>query len=136
MKDGDYMEKNVTNGTQKINKEKAQSQPEWDREEQVLLANEYFLYKNNVSGIQESNEFISKFLRKRGEKLGVCVGEKYRNITGIQSQRENLSHFDPDHKGDLTGHESKWMKKIMMEYLKDPERIKREAYETLKKYSI
>ena len=121
---------------QQINEDRAQSQPGWAREEQVLLIVEYFLYKNNASRIQESNEFISKFLRKRGEKLGVCVGEKYRNIEGIQRQKENLSHFDPDYKGTLTGHESTWMEKIMMEYLENPEMIKYEAYETLKKYSI
>ncbi len=124
MKEVDYMEANVTNGTQKIKKEKAQSQPEWDREEQVLLANEYFLRKNNELEIKKSNEFISKFLRMRGDKLGVHVGETYRNIEGIQRQRENLRHFDPDYKGDLTGHESTWMKKIMMEYLENPDKIK------------
>lgn len=116
------------------NIEKAQSQPGWDHEEQALLVVEYFLYKNSKSGIEKSNEFISKLLRLRGEKLGICVGEKYRNIRGIQTQRENLSHFDPEYKGTLTGHESKWMEAIMVEYLQNPDLIKREAYEMLKKY--
>lgn len=118
------------------NIEKAQLQPGWDHEEQALLVVEYFLYKNSKSGIEKSNEFISKLLRLRGEKLGLCVGEKYRNIRGIQIQRENLSHFDPEYKGQLTGHESKWMEAIMTEYLQNPEMIKHEAYEMLKKYCI
>lgn len=62
--------------------------------------------------------------------------KKYRNIRGIQTQRENLSHFDPEYNGRLTGHESKWMESIMSEYLQNPDLIKREAYEMLKKYLI
>lgn len=116
------------------NVDKAQSQPSWDHEEQALLVVEYFLYKNATSEIGKSNEFISKLLRLRGEKLGICVGEKYRNIRGIQNQRENLSHYDPEYKGQLTGHESRWMEAIMKEYLQNPDVIKREVYEMLKKF--
>ena len=112
--------------------EKAQLQPEWDYEEQALLVVEYFLYKNSKVEIEKSNEFISKILRIRGEILGVNVGEKYRNLRGIQMQRENLSHFDPEYKGKLTGHESKWMEAIMDKYLHNPESVKRQAYEILK----
>ena len=118
------------------NMDKAQSQPGWDHEEQALLVVEYFLYKNSKADTEKSNEFICKLLRLRGKKLGIYVGEKYRNIRGIQTQCENLSHFDPDYKGNLTGHESKWMGLIMAEYLQYPDMIKREAYEMLKKYCI
>lgn len=118
------------------NVEQAQSQPRWEHEEQALLVVEYFLYKNSEIEIEKSNEFISKLLRLRGMKLGIGVGEKYRNIRGIQTQRENLSHFDPEYNGRLTGHESKWMESIMSEYLQNPDLIKREAYEMLKKYLI
>lgn len=118
------------------NVEQAQSQPRWEHEEQALLVVEYFLYKNSENEIEKSNEFISKLLRLRGMKLGICVGEKYRNIRGIQTQRENLSHFDPEYNGRLTGHESKWMESIMFEYLQNPEMIKSEAYEMLRKYCI
>ena len=47
-------------------------------------------------------------------------------------QRENLTHFDPEYKGKLTGHESKWMEAIMDKYLHNPESVKRQAYEILK----
>lgn len=116
--------------------EKAQTQPEWDHEEQALLVVEYFLYKNSYAEIEKSNEFISRLLRIRGKRLGINIGEKYRNIRGIQAQRENLSHLDPEYKGKLTGHESKWMKAIMNEYLQNPDLIKLEVYEMLKQYLI
>lgn len=116
--------------------EKAQTQPGWDHEEQALLVVEYFLYKNSKTGIEKSNEFISKLLRIRGKKLGISIGDKYRNIRGIQTQRENLSHYDSEYKGQLTGHESKWMETIMIEYLQNPDLIKREVYEMMKKYLI
>lgn len=116
------------------NFEKPQSQPGWDREEQVLLIVEYFLYKKSPQDIKKSDVFVSELLRKRGKRLGYHVGEKYRNIRGIQAQKENLSHFDPDYKGQITGHESKWMKEMMNEYLTNSDVIKQEAYEMIKKY--
>ena len=97
---------------------------------------QYFLYKNSYAEIEKSNEFISRLLRIRGKRLGINIGEKYRNIRGIQAQRENLSHLDPEYKGKLTGHESKWMKAIMNEYLQNPDLIKLEVYEMLKQYLI
>lgn len=116
--------------------ETAQGQPEWDHEEMALLIVEYFYYKNSASGIKKSNQFVSAILRKRGKRLGIKVGEKYRNLRGIECQRENLSHFDPESNIAPTGHESRWMIDIMDEYLKNPEAIKREAYELIKKYAV
>lgn len=116
--------------------DKPQNQPGWEHEEMALLVVEYFYYKNSPSGIKKSNQFISDLLRKRGAKLGINVGEKYRNLHGIESQRINLSHFDPESNIPPTGHESKWMKDIMEEYLANPEVIRREAYEMIKKYSM
>lgn len=115
--------------------EKPQTQPRWAYEEQVLLVAEYFKYKNSSDAeIEKSNQFVSDVLRKRGEKLGLCIGDKFRNARGIQLQRENLSHFDPEYTGDITGHESKWMREIIEEYMKNPEEVKREAYNVVQKY--
>ena len=119
---------------EKGKKETPQAQPKWEREEQVLLVVEYFASKDDRLLIAKSDVFLSEFLRMRAQKLGRVVGEKYRNVCGIQSQRENLSHFDPDNKGEKTGHESIWMEKIVTEYLGKTTEILAEAYEILKKY--
>ncbi len=117
-------------------RERPQSQPEWEREEQVLLVVEYFLCGNKTDELNASNRFISELLRRRGKQLGKHVGEKYRNVRGIQAQRENLSHFDPLSDKIITGHESKWMREIIKEYVANPELIRMEAYKMIKRYSI
>jgi hypothetical protein len=116
--------------------DRPQAQPAWEHEEMALLVVEYFYYKDSKAETEKSNRFISEILRRRGKKLGIVVGEKYRNYKGIESQRNNLSHFDPEYTGELTGHESKWMKEIVQEYIDNPESIQREAYELIKKYMI
>lgn len=116
------------------NIEKPQAQPEWEHEEMALLVVEYFYYKNSKDEIEKSNRFISTILRRRGSKLGVNMGEMYRNYKGIESQRNNLSHFDPEYQGKITGHESSWMKSIVQEYIDNPDAIHKEAYELIKKY--
>ncbi len=114
--------------------ESAQSQPRWEREEQVLLVVEYFACKEDRYLVAKSDVFLSEFLRFRAKTLGRNIGEKFRNVHGIQSQRENIRHCDPSNKSELTGHESVWMQKIVNEYLKDPKSLIFEAYEITKKY--
>lgn len=80
---------------EQIKKETPQSQPKWEREEQVLLVVEYFANKDDQYLIAKSDIFLSNFLRFRALSLGREIGEKFRNVYGIQSQRENLSHCDP-----------------------------------------
>ncbi len=115
-------------------KDTPQSQPGWEREEQVLLVVEYFKCKGDRYLIAKSDAFLSDFLRLRAVALGREIGEKYRNVYGVQAQRENLKHFDPENPNEVTGHESRWMRKIVNEYLKNPMEIIYEAYEILKKY--
>ena len=115
-------------------KDLAQSQQRWDREEQVLLVVEFFNSKYDELSVAKSDVFLSSFLRKRAQMLGYEIGDKYRNEWGVHSQRENLSHFDPEGKCKITGHESVWMEKIVKEYLNDSEKIILEAYDVLKKY--
>lgn len=117
-----------------VEKETPQSQPGWEREEQVLLVVEYFANKGDSCSIAKSNVFLSEFLRFRATFLGRSIGEKFRNIYGIQSQRENLSHCDASSESELSGHESVWMHRIMNEYKKNPQSLILEAYEILKKY--
>lgn len=118
----------------KEEKDTPQAQPRWEREEQILLVVEYFLNKEDRLYEARSDVFLSEFLKMRAKKLGYEVGEKYRNLWGIQSQRENLRHFDPDSKSKVTGHESIWMEKVVREYLNDPQGCMIEAYEIIKKY--
>lgn len=120
---------------EKAEKDTPQAQPRWEREEQILLVVEYFLNKEDRLYEARSDVFLSEFLKMRAKKLGYEVGEKYRNVWGIQSQRENLRHFDPCFKGKKTGHESVWMEKIMTEYLLNPYQFMVEAYQIIKKYS-
>ena len=115
-------------------KDTPQSQPKWEREEQVLLVVEYFACKDDRYLIAKSDVFLSEFLRLRAIKLGREIGDKFRNVYGIQSQRENLRHCDSSNESELTGHESVWMQKIINEYLSDPQSMIYEAYEILKKY--
>ena len=114
--------------------ETAQSQPRWEREEQVLLVVEYFACKEDKNLASKSDVFLSEFLRFRAKALGRDIGDKFRNVYGIRSQRENIRHCDPSNKTELTGHESVWMQKIVNEYLKDPQGLILEAYEIVKKY--
>lgn len=113
---------------------KPQSQPRWEREEQVLLVVEYFSCNEDKLLIAKSCLFLSEFLRKRAELLGYEISEKYRNEYGIKKQMENLSHCNPQTGSNINGHESAWMYKIINEYLTDPQAIIYEAYEILKKY--
>ena len=117
-----------------IKKDTPQSQPKWEREEQVLLVVEYFACKNDRYLMAKSDAFLSEFLRFRAVTLGREIGDRFRNVYGIQSQRENLRHCDPSIESELSGHESVWMQKIINEYLANPEEMIMEAYEILKKY--
>lgn len=113
-----------------------QNQPRWEREEQVLLVVEYYLNRENQHLLDKSSLFISKVLRHRGEVLKLNITEKYRNVYGVQLQMENLKHFDADYEGELSGHESSWMSKIVNEYNANPLAMTIEAYEVIKKYAV
>lgn len=115
-------------------KDSPRSQTRWEREEQVLLVVEYFSYKNDPYLAVQSDVFLSEFLKHRASCLGLEFGEKFRNVHGIQSQRENMSHCDPESDHGLSGHESVWMYKIVNEYLLNPQEMVFETYEIIKKY--
>lgn len=113
-------------------KDKPQSQPRWDREEQVLLVVEYFSSKDDKYLMAKSCLFLSEFLRSRAKKQGHEISEKYRNQYGIEKQMQNLSHCVPQAGLKINGHESAWMYKIVNEYLTEPQVLVHEAYEILK----
>ena len=115
-------------------KDTPQSQPCWDREEQVLLVVEYYTNKDDAERLKQSCIFLSNVLRKRAEILGIDIGEKYRNKNGVERQMENLRHCDPANDVGMNGHESKWMTDIINEYNDNPNKILAEAYRILRKY--
>ena len=115
-------------------KVKPQSQPRWEREEQVLLVVEYFSCKDDNHLMAKSCLFLSEFLRVRAKKLGKDISPNYRNLYGIEKQMQNLAHCNPQTESKANGHESAWMYKIVNEYLADPQKILYEAYEIIKKY--
>lgn len=117
---------------------KPQSQRKWVREEMVLLVAEYFRTKNlSNQEKKESIQMISRVLRQRAINNGERISETFRNINGIQMQTACIMKYDPElmrttENAGLSGG-SRLMVDIVKEYIKDPDKIKAEAYDTVTK---
>lgn len=112
------------------------SNRKWDREEVVILVEEYFRMKGQPEElIIKGQEKISSFLRKREEVLtGEPVNETFRDYAGIHMQSGRIRCLDPetDYKG-MQG--TKLQTQIVKEYLENPIAITREALEIYKQYA-
>ena len=111
-------------------------QRKWDREEVVVLVTEYFRTKNFSSEEIEKNQHrISNFLRKREEILTETpISDLFRNYAGIHMQSGRIRCLDPEtHYSGMKG--TKLQKEIVQEYLKNPEKIIKEAELVYKKYN-
>lgn len=110
-------------------------QREWQREEVVILVTEYFRTKNLSSDeISKSHETISRFLRQREEIItGKPVSNVFRNYAGVHMQSGRLRCLDPDtNYSGMQG--TKLQKKVVQEYLTNPQKIIAEANVIYKRY--
>lgn len=116
-------------------KDKVQSQRRWVREEVCLLVAEYF-HTRSLSNeeIQKSIEMVSEVLRNREKVLtSQKISDTFRNVNGIKMQFSRIRCIDPDTSfAGMQG--TKLQKEIVNEYLCNPEKIKAEANQTVKKY--
>ena len=101
----------------------------------------YFLYLNILEQkkvcpniIDENYRRISSILRNREIKItGEPVADIFRNYSGIKMQSGRIRCLDPDTDfNGMTG--TKLQKEIVEEYLDNPEKIKQEAKEIIRKY--
>lgn len=109
--------------------------PKWDREEVVLLIVEYFRTKNlSVSDILQSQEMISKVLKKRYEKItGIKPDELFRNLNGIILQSGRIRCLDPD--TEYTGMiPTRLQRQVYKEYVDNPSKLISEAYSIITRY--
>lgn len=110
-------------------------QRNWDREEVVVLVEEYFRTKQMLPEIIDENYHrISSILRIREMKItGEPVSDIFRNYSGIRMQSGRIRCLDPDTEYDgMTG--TKLQKEIVEEYLENPEKIKLEAASIISRY--
>lgn len=112
-------------------------QPQWEREEVVLLVSEYFRTRNFLIEQERSVELVSKILRQRAKRLGRAIDERYRNITGIKMKFANIQALDKDmvelgHIG--LSNTSALERQIVLEYKNSADKINQEAYFTIMKY--
>ncbi|MCC8105769.1 MAG: hypothetical protein LIO99_07165 [Clostridiales bacterium] len=113
----------------------AHEQRKWEREEVVILVTEYFRTKNcSTQELVDVHNKISNFLRKREETItGAPVSETFRNYAGIYMQSGRIRCLDPD--TEYSGMQgTRLQKEIVMEYLSDPQKMKKEAEAIYKKY--
>lgn len=110
-------------------------QRKWVREEVVILVTEYFRTKNlSPKEIEENHQRISDFLRKREKSLTVTpISDVFRNYAGIRLQSERIRCLDPEtHYTGMQG--TKLQRKIVQEYLDDPDKMIEEAEAIYDKY--
>ena len=118
---------------------KPQNQRKWVREEMVLLVTEYFRTKNlSNKEKQESIQMISRVLRQRAINNGEQISETFRNINGIQMQTACIMKYDPEvmrttENAGLSGG-SRLMFDVVKEYIRNPDKVKAEAYECIASY--
>lgn len=111
------------------------AQRKWDREEVVILVVEYFRTKNLSSDeIDKTHQSISDFLRRREEILtGLPAPDIFRNYAGIHMQSGRICCLDPEtHYSGMQG--TKLQKKIVQEYLRNPQEVIVEAEQIYEKY--
>lgn len=113
----------------------SQRQRKWEREEVVILVNEYFRTKD-MTRLERECSFrrISEFLRKREELLvGSLTSETFRNYAGVCLQSARVKSLDPETKcSGMKG--TKMQQEIVWEYLNNPKKICEEAERIYKKY--
>lgn len=114
-------------------------QPNWEREEVVLLVSEYFRTKGMHLEKTRSIELVSAILRQRAKALGFIIDERYRNITGVTMKYANIQaldvgSFETGRRG--LSNVSALECQIVTEYLMSPEKINQEAYFTIVKYLL
>lgn len=103
-------------------------QRKWEREEVVILVVEYFRTKS-LSREEQKKAYqkVSDFLRKREEILtNQPVSDVFRNYAGIYMQAGRIRCLDPE--TDNCGMKgTKLQKKVVEEYLDNPQKIIEEA---------
>ena len=110
-------------------------QRKWDKEEVVILVDEYFRTKDfSNEEIEKTHQRISDFLRIREEMLtGVSVSDIFRNYAGIHMQSNRIRCLDPETQySGMQG--TKLQKEIVQEYLKDSNKITAEAEQIYEEY--
>ncbi len=111
----------------------------WNREEVILLVNEYFRTKDlSKYEINNSIEFLSKLLRRKAILDGITIDNKFRNVIGITMKFANIKYLDKDRsimKNSGLSNVSKLEKIIVDEYYKNKEEFHKKAYEILIKYT-
>ena len=115
--------------------EEKNHQRKWIREEVIILVTEYFKTKNmSAEEIDTSYHKISDFLRKKEEiDTGMPVSDIFRNYAGIRMQAARIRCLDPDtYLCGMKG--TKLQKKIVEEFLQNPELIYKEADAIYEKY--
>ncbi|MBB2181877.1 hypothetical protein H0486_03190 [Lachnospiraceae bacterium MD1] len=111
------------------------NEPVWEREEVILLVENYFRTKYLPSyKIDEEILGLSKFLKYRYEKInGQTASETFRNFAGVRMQTARIRCLDPD--TDLHGMQgTRLQKEIVEEYLVNKNIIIEEANVIYKKY--
>ena len=104
----------------------------------VLLVAEYYRTKNlSNKEKQESIQMISRVLRQRAINNGEQISETFRNINGIQIQTACIMKYDPEvirttENVGLSGG-SRLMFDIVKEYIRNPDKVKAEAYDMIQK---
>ncbi|MFA9377298.1 MAG: hypothetical protein ACERKZ_11170 [Lachnotalea sp.] len=120
--------------------DKTLRQPNWKREEVVILVSEYFRTKNLCKSDQlKSIEFISNTLRTMAKRNGLVIDKKYRNVIGIEMKFANIKSLDNDYiTSGYSGLKNVSMleKTVVGEYYISPEKISQEAYFVIMKYVI
>ena len=114
----------------------SQKQRKWEREEVVILVTEYFRTKN-MTRVERNASFreISEFLRKREERLtGTPISEIFRDYAGICLQSARVKSLDPTTESNGM-HGTKLQQDVVLEYLRNPQKICEEAEEIRKKYN-
>lgn len=114
-------------------------QPNWSKEEVILLVNEYFRTKDlSKYEINNSIEFLSKLLRKKAILDGMYIDDRFRNIVGINMKFANIKYLDKDQsivKGSGLSNVSKLEKMVVDEYYQNKEEFHNKAYEIIIKYT-
>ena len=69
----------------------------WDREEHILLLNEYLEYTPHIPGKHSKEiEDISNLLRRYHQQKGNPIHEHLRNVNGVYMKLMNFRRFDPN----------------------------------------
>jgi len=113
----------------------SKDQKKWDRDEVVVLVAEYFRTKYLLpKEIDDNYRRISSILRKREYEISEKkLSDIFRDYSGIRIQSGRIRCLDPDTEYDgMTG--TKLQKEIVAEFIRNPEKIYKEAEAIIAKY--